>query len=70
MPWLSAYIRVIRGFNCGYLDQLAAGGFAASLAQRLGEGVRMNAFCRRIFALATSGEFSLLKPLTSRSTEK
>ena len=46
-------------------DQVAADDVAAGLAQMLGDGVRVNAFRRRMIAPAASGKFSLLKPLTS-----
>ena len=46
-------------------EHVAANEVAGSLAQMLGEGVRVNAFRRRMIAPAASGKFSLLKPLTS-----
>jgi len=44
-------------------DQVASDDVAAALAPMLGEGVRVNAFRRRMIAPAASGKFSLLKPL-------
>ena len=46
-------------------DHVASNDVAAALAQMLGEGVRVNAFRRRMLAPAASGKFSLLKPLAS-----
>jgi len=44
-------------------EYVAANDVAGSLAQMLGDGVRVNAFRRRMIAPAASGKFSLLKPL-------
>ena len=46
-------------------DEVASANVAASLAKMLGEGVRVNAFRRRLIAPAASGKFSLLKPLVA-----
>jgi phenylacetate-CoA ligase len=46
-------------------DHVASSEVAIALARMLGEGVRVNAFRRRVIAPAASGKFSLLKPLTS-----
>jgi phenylacetate-CoA ligase len=44
-------------------DHVAPKGVESSLAQVLGENVRVNAFRRRFIAPAASGKFALLKPL-------
>lgn len=44
-------------------DHVAAEGVESALASMLGEGIRVNAFRRRVIAPAASGKFSLLKPL-------
>ena len=44
-------------------DEVASGNVAPALAKMLGDGVRVNAFRRRLIAPAASGKFSLLKPL-------
>ncbi len=44
-------------------DEVASRNVAPALAKMLGEGVRVNAFRRRLIAPAASGKFSLLKPL-------
>ncbi|PTY06427.1 CoF synthetase [Opitutaceae bacterium EW11] len=44
-------------------DHLAPAGIETSIAQTLGENVRVNAFRRRFIAPAASGKFALLKPL-------
>lgn len=44
-------------------DETAPDGLDAGLATMLGEGVRVNAFRRRVIAPTASGKFSLLKPL-------
>lgn len=44
-------------------DDVAPAGLEQSLANVLGQGVRVSAFRRRVIAPAASGKFSLLKPL-------
>lgn len=44
-------------------DQTAPEGLEPALAAMLGEGVRVNAFRRRVIAPGASGKFALLKPL-------
>jgi len=44
-------------------DQTAPSGVETALATMLGEGVRVNAFRRRVLAPTASGKFTLLKPL-------
>jgi len=44
-------------------DHAAPEGVETALAKCLGEGVRVNAFRRRILPPAASGKFALLKPL-------
>jgi phenylacetate-CoA ligase len=44
-------------------DHTAPAKLEPALATMLGEGVRVNAFRRRVIAPSASGKFSLLKPL-------
>ena len=68
-----------QGFNCWHYslvqttesrwdfhyvaDDAAPSGLEKSIAEILGQGVRVSAFRRRVIAPAASGKFSLLKPL-------
>ncbi len=46
-------------------EEAAPAGLESSLATMLGEGVRVNAFRRRVIAPTASGKFTLLKPLAT-----